>query len=620
MKHFLCELLFSCLVAAPAARGIDELTYGTALYAYHQQDYQQALLEVLVAEGQQRRGDDPVRFELAKGSFAFQEGMHRFAAATFAAVDATALTDLDRMRLAFHLAREHHRQGDWAAMDSQLAVIDLGENWRGRQRRHPEVSFMRVEGALARGDFAAAHAALATLDEDDDQFAYGLFNLGVAHRQAGDAVAAETTFARLADLQVRTPEAWDLVQRGRLALAVIARERGAATSAEMLLASLPGEGRYRDPALASYGRLAMARDDHELAARVWLTLIARPDWSASHAEAYLALPASLERLASPAHALSRYQDAERVFADRLAALDVAAERARDPGWVRELLAAFATANGATPESLAALDAGLGVDGWLEWLAQESVHQLLSEWRELAGMADWLTGLPGHLEALEQVTAERRRRSAAAREVLHAQALTRRRTETAEQLAALEADLGALTQTPARPDADWMRRLADPDERRLIDRLTDMAAFVDAHASPAERARLTARIERLRGLVFWQIADDRSVRLQALNRQITEVRALLTDTDARIERLSLAEHRFAAGVEADFHALGGRARTVAAQVDAAMRGRERALAEALERGVEQDRARTRQYLLATRVAIARTSDRLAAAGAAPGGDS
>ncbi|MFX3657794.1 MAG: hypothetical protein ACN6I7_01240 [bacterium] len=625
MKQFLCELLFSCLLAAPAARGIDELSYGTALYAYHQQDYAQGLLEVLVAERQQRLGDDPVRFELAKGSFAFQEGMYRYAADTFAAVDPAELTDLDRMRLAFHLAREHHRRGDWPAMEQQLAVIDLGANWRGRSRHHPEVSFLRAEGALARGDFAAAEASLAELDGADDELAYGLFNLGVAQRESGDLAAAEDAFRRLGALRVRTPAAWDLVQRGRLALAVLSRERGEVVTAEALLASLPGEGRYRDLALASYGRLAMARDDHALAGRIWLTLIQRGTWSASHAEAHLGLPASLERMDAEAQALDRYRRAEAVFAGRLEALDVAAGRARDPQWVRALLAVAAPAqpaDGAAPADAdpLSLDAGLGLDTWLEWLASESVHGLLTEWRELDGMATWLDTLPDHLGALEQVAAERHRRSAAAREMLAAEALTERRDAIRAQTVRLAADLTAIGQSAADRDPDWMRRLATPEELPLIDRLDAMAAAASA-AGAAERARLQGRIDRLQGLVFWQVADEQAARVRALRKRLADAEALLAEADARIERLAEAEGRFAAGVVADFRALNGRATAVSRQVAAARAGRERALAEALERGVEQDRERTRQYLLATRVAIARTTDRLAAAAApASAGDS
>jgi hypothetical protein len=45
-----------------------------------------------------------------------------------------------------------------------------------------------------------------------------------------------------------------------------------------------------------------------------------------------------------------------------------------------------------------------------------------------------------------------------------------------------------------------------------------------------------------------------------------------------------------------------------------------IAEALERGLEREVGQTRQYLLTARIAIARATDQLADASAAPGGDS
>lgn len=173
MKSFLCEIFFACLVAAPGASSLDDLTYGTALYAYYQRDYEQALLQVMVARRRGLTGEDSLRFDLARGSFAFQEGMYRFASDTFDAVADDELTDLDRMRLAFHLAREYYRRGDWTGAEGQLARIDLGANWRGRQRRHPEVSFMTAEAAMARGDFPAARAALEYLPPDSEYFRAG---------------------------------------------------------------------------------------------------------------------------------------------------------------------------------------------------------------------------------------------------------------------------------------------------------------------------------------------------------------------------------------------------------------------------------------------------------------
>ena len=623
---FLCELLFSCLLAAPGAKSIDELSYGTALYAYYQEDYAQALLDVVVAEQQQRRGDDPLRFLLARGSFAFQEGMHRYAADTFAAVDAAELTELDRMRLAFHLARQHYRNGRWDAMEAELARIDLGQTWLGRVRRHPEVSFMRAEAALARTDFSAADAALAPLDGSSAYLAYGLFNLGVAQRAAGDRAAARASFERLGRLEVETEEAWDLVQRGRLALALMARQEGAGVNADELLGSLPGEGRYRDLALASYGRLAMARNDHELAARIWLTLLKRQGWSASHAAAYLGLPISLEGLTSPAHALDRYRDAEGAFEARLAALQSATQRAGDPGWVDALLAAFAQPDDRLRHRrLGSLDLGLGAETWLRWLAGEDLHQVLMEWRELSAMSAWLERLPPRVTAYQEVTRERRRRAAAARALLDDEALLGRRDALAAAVTSQTERLAALREAPPRPDEAWMLPLASDAERALLADLGAKAALVERRMSGAEQARFAARLRRLHGLVFWQIADDRSARLRTLEKALAANRALLDDADARIERLARAESRFAAGVETDFLALTARADAVAERVDRALNGRRAVIVQALERGLEREVAETRRYLLAARIAVARATDQLATASpahdgsAAGGGD-
>ncbi len=614
MTTFLCELLFTCLLTAPGARAIDELSYGTALYAYYQEDYDQALVEVMVAERQQRLGDDRVRFDLAKGSFAFQEGLYRLARETFDAVDPAELTELDRMRLAFHMAREYYRRGQWQEMEAQLADIDLGANWRGRVRRHPEATFMEAEGALARGDFGAARGAIESLPDDSVYRSYALFNLGVAQRQAGDAAGSHAAFAELAQMPADDEETWDLVQRGRLALAVMARQAGDPVDAQALLGTLPGAGRYRDQALASYGNLAMARGDDELAARVWLTLLEQDGWSSGRASAYLGLPVSLERLQSPAHALERYRTAERVFSNRLAVLETASSRAREPGWVDGLLDIFADPDETTrARRLSAFDDSLGEETWLRWLAAEDVHQIMVEWRDLNGMAAWLDQLPARIGAFEQVTAERARRTAAAGKMLNDEALLGRRAALAEQVAGVEADLARLRAEPARPERDWLMPLASPEERDLIGELTAMGDLI-GHMPERDQARYRARVDRLLGLVFWDVADSRGARLRALDKRLQEGRALLADVDQRIDRLAEAGDDFAAGAGTDFLLLRDRADDVSLRVAAALGARREIIARALERGLERETAETRQYLLTARIAIARATDQLAASDA------
>lgn len=620
MKNFICELILSCLVAAPVGKPVDELTYGSVLYSYYQQEYQQALLETMVAEAQGRRGDDTVRFDLASGSFAFSERMYETARTTFDSVDPAELTELDQMRLAFHLAREYHRRGEYAGMEAQLDRIALKSSWLGRARFHPEVEFMRSEAAMAAGNYAEAESYLEVLDDADPLLAYGLYNLGVAYREAEDLEGSRRAFERLADLKVRTSgrkaasaETLDLMQRAKLALSFVAREQQDTADATKVLGGLPGEGRYRDVALASYGGLAMEQGDYELAARIWLTLQNQDYWTSSTAQARLAFPMSLEQLASRQMALAQYRKAEQSFESRLALLTDLSSRAEDPNWVKNLLLVF-SAPDRDDERMGELVSRwreqLGHTDWLEWLATEDTHQVLMEWRELLAMRDFLTALPEQLGAFEQVAGERRRRSAEARVLLEDEALLANRAALEAETASQKLALDELSRSGAERTMDWMARLATPEERALLDELAAMRSLVSAHMNGADRAKWLGRIDRLEGTVFWQIADDRADRTRQLAKTHAENLALLADVDARIARVANAESEFAAGVETDFLAFTDRADMLTADVAKALDAREVALAGELRRGMAREMKEVQQYLLVTRIGIARATDELA----------
>src|SRR6185295_16694760 len=123
--------------------------------------------------------------------------MFAMAEQTFASVADGELTPLDKMRLSFHLAREDLRRQDWDGVERNIANIDLGKTWLGHERIHPEVEFMRAELATARGNFAAARAAIDRIEPKAPMRAYALFNLGVAMRAAGALDEAAAVFTAL---------------------------------------------------------------------------------------------------------------------------------------------------------------------------------------------------------------------------------------------------------------------------------------------------------------------------------------------------------------------------------------------------------------------------------------
>ncbi|MCZ6887191.1 MAG: hypothetical protein O7H39_01755 [Gammaproteobacteria bacterium] len=613
MKALLCQLILSCFAHGPDPTSIEDLHYGTILYAYYQGDYATALVGALVAEKRGLRGEDPLRFELAEGSFAFNDEMYRYSREIFDALDESQLTDLDRLRLSFHLAREYFRREDWQEVDTQIGRIDLGKSWLGRRRFHPEVEFMRAELLARRGDFVEAEKALDRLDEADPFRAYGLFNLGVAMRAAGNLASAEKVFSDLSEMDGETNEARDLAQRSKVAVAFIKRELNANTDAADVLANLPAKGRYRDLALATYGGLAMQQQDYELASRIWMTLQNQKYWTPSTATARLGFPVSLEHLSSPELALTQYRVAERSFESRLDTLVVLIERADDPEWVADLLEVFSTPerdSERVAELVARWGDELGHTDWLEWLSKEDVHKLLVQWRSLMELQNWLGDLPETLDVYQEVANEQKRRAQVAGAVIYGEDIGLQREVLAQGLDALGRKAARFERAqPARTTA-WMSRVATPEEAEMLEAFGQMREIVRRGVPRADQERWLSRITRVEGLLFWDLVDEAPVRLRALMKQLGEAHRVVEATETSVQRIGAAESAFVAGVETDFNAFRDRARELGARVETALHHRQEMLAKQLREGMRRELHQVQHYLLITRIALARATDKLA----------
>jgi len=610
MKLFLCKLIFTCAAAVePEVTPRSELTYGTVLYDYYQENYADALLSVRVAQSQGHTAGAETKFKLAEGSFAFSNQMFDYSKAAFESVDAGELTELDKLRLSFHLSREYFRVGDWERLTASLDTIDLGSTrFFGTPRFHPEIEFMRAELALNEGDFESARAHLDVLGKNDPFKMYGLYNLGGALRAAGDLEQAEDTFAQLASVKAKTPEMLDLKQRSLLAQAFLQRENGEIVKPKKILGNLPSEGRYRDLALASFGSLAMESGDYELAARVWLSLQQQPMWTPSTASARLGFPLSLENMERQDLALAHYRSAEQSFSARAVKLDELSKQVEDKQWVRELLGVFAQGR-SDPEKLNEWQEQLGHTDWLEWLSAESVDSLVAQWRELRNTSDWLQALPEDLATYETLAEEQRRRAIAVKAALSEDGLSAKHRALVAQIDQKLGELEALRAHEISPEADFLLALASPQQEKRLARLESMYT-VASHLNAEAARQWHARLDRLRGVVFWDIADSSPVVLQQMRQAIAEVEELSASMLAQTNRLQAAEAGLEAGLLADFSGFEQRAGALAVRVSQALEVREEQLALELKRGMQRESEQVQQYLLTARIAIARTLDQYA----------
>ena len=619
MNSILCQLVLTCVVNLQAATPLDELTYGTVLYEYYQEHYEAGMVQALIAEAQNRTGENPVRFRIASGSFAFANGMYVHAQNTFEDLGAEELNELDRQRLAFHLAREYFRRQDWASLAPQLARINLDHSWRGRPLVHPEVEFMRAEQAIHDGHLGRARGILDAIPEGHSLQTYGLFNLGVAYYQkavdtGASFDAALGIFELLSNMPAYDAEALDLVQRSRLALARLKTQ-----TSEELLGILPGSGRYRNLALASYANMAMQDQDPYTASRIWQMLKQEQNWTTSSANAYLGLPMSLELLSgngSVTHALvlQAFRDAEKRFEGRLDTLQRVSHQAGNIEWVNNFLSAFSEPPGGKVEKGQALEKWreeVAYADWLEWLSSESIHGLLSDWSELRQMREFLETIPGNLEALDEAAKEIKRRATVAGVLLQQEeGVAGKRKLLAEQITRMQSRISNLESDQVVFTADWMSSIASVKQATFAHRLSGMHEAASTEPDEQYRLEYYQRIKRLQGLLFFELVEGKPARLHVLKKELKASSREMEKLDEAQARLSQAKGNYDQGLAISFGQFRKRAGILDSQVDTALRNRQELLAREIRSGMQREIQRLEQFLLVARIAIARTTDLLA----------
>ena len=194
-------------------------------------------------------------------------------------------------------------------------------------------------------------------------------------------------------------------------------------------------------------------------------------------------------------------------------------------------------------------------------------------------------------------------------MLEGDCLLAQRQQLSERLTASEQRLSALQEARPSMDPAWMMQLADQDERELLQQFSEMRGLLK-HMSERDQVKWAGRIRRLEGVIFYRLVNERAARLQVLNKQQKELVALVDDIESRIVRVQEAEGDFVATVGTDFMAFIDRAELITAQVRSARENRETLLAGEIRQRMQQEMKQIQQYLLVTRIAIARATDQLA----------
>jgi hypothetical protein len=588
------------------------LPYGSMLYYYFQDDPQSALTEVLFDEERGSIADDEVSLmALAKVSLALDLSLNHFARGVLDEIDANSLDPYQHDRLNFYFAKHAYLEHEWDSVREWLAKIDS----KAVVLRHPEALYLKAEIARFDAEFEEAERFIGRLPGRSPYRPYVKFNLGIAAKEAGDMKRAFGYFEDVADTNAITGEHWELAERASIALAHLEIESGATEDAMKRLADMAAEGEYGKAALAAAAIMAMKEESFEEAIRIWHYIREGGGWHPATIQARVALPFCLERLDEPMKALAIYREAQSEIAARMVSLGEFADRLADPAEQQRLLKALATASGeVTRTTLMEFDRELSHREWLYWLSDDTAQDMIAAWRRFTEANENLTRRRDDMDILLEVDAEQQRR-------IHGAASTLERGHYLDKMNAISAHLEALQRRVSAmisgPSIDpGVMELATAEEREILAQVDAMRARARSLGGGVD---LMARLDRVQGVILWQIAEDVPERARALGAEAERLGRLVAESRKRAARIVQAANALGTpdSVSGRIVALSDRIDNLLFDTKRALDWTGATLIARIQQGLRHEMAWLDQHLTYTRLAVARIGDaQLVASAKAP----
>lgn len=608
---------------------VADLRYGVALYNYYQQDYVNALAELMVADsrdGIQGHSDNP---ELIAGSISLAFGMQAHAESVFNQI----LQDQRRPQSVrdaawFYLGKLHYLRGDWAAAEQSFARVS--DQFKPALRA--QMQALQINIRIRNNSYSDINLKTVDADELLQWNPFALYNLGAAHARAGNFESAQGFFKELADVDItgdqrRKRESWALQDKAYTALgySYIAEKKYALAIREFTKVRL--DGIYANQALLGYGWAAVAQEEYTNALQPWQLLRTRSLMHPEAQEALLAVPYAYEKLAATGEAVAAYEMAEELLAREIQLIRTMRETLTEG----ELLTLISSEPVAAAEALKLLQnsgaedelkAVVTDDGqnWLkldstsiiktrsaylnELFAKNAFQSAVLELRDLLRLQtllqQWQPKLAVYQELLLEKQATRNRQDqqlAQATFARQAQDLQNARDQRAATLAQIIADENYLA-------------LADADTRALYQRIERAQQTIQRMQSAGQDTQdVAARTNMFAGILLWRAAqaypialaaeqqelaaiDTTLAQIAATQTNISEITATSLDIQPTLARLQLLQKETAAQLSHTDSLIASQTRLLRAQVDQQLAAQEQ---------------RLKNYLSQAHLAVARLYD-------------
>jgi hypothetical protein len=516
----------SMAAAANAPKQLKDLYFGEALFHAFQGDWFDAISRLDSELGQHHGLDEPEldtlyfhinQAEFSVGDFELAYRMHHRAGRAISRVIEGNVEETVRNEAIFRLARIYFQK------DQPIKALHAVERIKGAvpPRIRDELAFLHAQILMANGRFFEAAQILKGLQSSKSLEGFTTYNLGIALLKDGKEQEGRHFLDRAGQIGASGPASLAIKDKSNLVLGNKFLEEQKHEHAKQMLDRVCLTGPFSNRALLGSGWADAYQGRYERSLVPWSILLNREVTDASVQEAMLAVPYAYSKLNVYSKAALMYGSALERFGTEIDKLGDSIKSIREGHFLRALVREEIKQDANWVVKLRQLPQTPETYYLMELMASHDFQESLKNYLDLEQLRKRLDTWETDLDAYEQIIAQRRDYYQPLlpdidREFRRLDSQMRLRLEQRDRI---EQRLKAMLTVP-RPDY-----LATADERILQERIAQLERDMSAGAAIVpEESR--ARIDRLRGALYWNIHTDYDRRLTEAYKNLSELNAHL----------------------------------------------------------------------------------------------
>jgi len=518
-------LTSSALAAGPTApEELKDLYFGEALYDAFQEEWFDAIARLDTELAQHHRLDQPQldSLYLYRDQAAFDVGdfelayrMHRRAGRAITAVIEGNVAEPVRNAAIYRLARIYFQK------DQPVNALHALERIEGEvpAALQDDLAFLRAQVLMANGRFSEAEPLLQGLQDARELAGFASYNLGIALLREGREPEGRQHLDRTGQLGGEDKATQAIRDKANLVLGdkLLGEERFDA--AKDVLDRVRLSGPFSNRALLGSGWADAKQGRFDRALVPWTILAERETTDSAVEEARLAVPYAYGKLGIYGKAALLYGSALETFSQEIDRLDASLRSIREGRFLKALVREELKQDANWVVRLRELPETPETYYLLDLMASHDFQSALSNYQDLEQLRQKLTTWQRDLDAFAEIIEQRR---AYYQPLLPEIDLAFRRLDSQMRLRLEQRDriaqrLQAMLVAP-RPDY-----LATAQERLMRARLNRLEQGRELSGD------VQARIDRLRGVLDWNLVTD-------YDRRLTEAHQHLAELDRAIEQL------------------------------------------------------------------------------------